>query len=263
MQSSHWLIRRPSGSRRLRLYCFPHAGGNATCFAPWQATLDPAIDVCAVQLPGHGSRLNEPLHTSLSVLVETVAQVIIEQQCTLPFAFFGHSMGGLLAFELTRYCMRHSLPMPKHLFVAGCNAPQYRGQSARLHELGDEALIDALRNFNGASAKMLSNSDLKALALPAIRADLALLADYQYHPSPPLDIPITVLAGKLDEHVSPIQTQGWQKETIATCRIDRFEGDHFFVDSDRKAVLDYLREGLVNFIEPCRSEVAPEIQTEG
>ena len=243
MTSTPWLIRQPGGPRRLRLYCFSYAGGNATSFMSWQAALDPAIEVCAVQLPGRGVRLSEQPHNSLTGLIEALANVI-GCQSKLPFAFFGHSLGGLVAFELARYCKRHYLPMPEHLFVSGCDAPQFRSPSRRLHELEDDALIDVLKNYNGTPPEVLENRELMALVLPAIRADFALVADYQYRPSLPLKIPVTVLAGKLDDHVLSEQIEGWQKETTNTCRIHWFVGDHFFINSNRDAVIDCLSAEL-------------------
>ncbi len=243
MNTSSWLIHQPGGPRRFRLYCFSYAGGSATSFIPWQAALDPAIEICAVQLPGRGPRLTEPPLRSFPLLVETLARVIARQD-PLPFAFFGHSLGGLLAFELARYCQHLHLPMPEHLFVSATSAPQCRPPSRRLHELDDDALIAALKDYNGTPPAALAHRELMELLLPAIRADFALVADYQYQPGPLLPIPITVLAGKRDKHVAPEQLPRWQEETSEACRLHWFEGDHFFIHADRQAVLDCVGDAL-------------------
>ena len=103
-----WVVQPHTGSRPLRLFCFSYAGGSSTTFASWQAALAPDIDVCAIQLPGRGARMGEPLMTSFPELIGTIAQVISNQRGA-PYAFFGHSLGGLIAFEVARYCMTYSL----------------------------------------------------------------------------------------------------------------------------------------------------------
>lgn len=243
MTSTPWLIRRRGSSGRIRLYCFPYAGGNAFHFLPWQTTLGPTIEVCAVQLPGRGERLGEAPYKSLPALIETVAAVIARQDPG-PFAFFGHSLGGLIAFEVARYCKRINLTRPVRIFASGCDAPQHRSASRRLHELGDDALIAALKEYDGAPSSVFENTELMALTLPAIRSDFALAEKYHYRPGPPLDIPITVLAGKLDDRISAEQVEGWQKETTGTCHIRWFDGGHFFIHSERNAVIECLKTEL-------------------
>lgn len=246
MQTTPWLLRKPSAGGSVRLYCFCYAGGNAMSFLPWQAALDPSIEVCAVQLPGRGARFREKTYSSMPPLVEALADVIRDHH-TLPFAFFGHSLGGLLAFELARYCQRYCLPMPERLLVSGCDAPQYSASGGRLHTLPDEALVGALKEYNGTPPEILENRELMALALPAIRADFALVETYRYRPGPPLNMPITVLAGKRDDHVLPQHLEGWRRETIDACRIQWFEGDHFFIHTERQAVLDCIGAELADW----------------
>ncbi|MES2295472.1 MAG: alpha/beta fold hydrolase [Pseudomonadota bacterium] len=245
MHNTPWLVRQTAAQARLRLYCFSYAGGNAGNFAPWQAALDPAIEVCAVQLPGRGGRFGEAPYTSLSALVEALAQVISHQD-KLPFAFFGHSLGGLLGFEVARFCQRHFLPMPKHLIVSGCAAPRLRKTERQLHLLDDEALIEELKTYNGTPPAVLASRELMALLLPMIRADFSMVETYQYRVAPLLELPITVLAGTGDDHVSQEQVDGWKSETTHACHSLWFEGDHFFLHPQRAAVLarvdDVLRE---------------------
>ncbi|WP_240950684.1 thioesterase II family protein [Collimonas pratensis] len=229
----------------MRLYCFAYAGGNGSIFLPWQDLIHPSIEICAVQLPGRGARLSEPPAKSLSEVVEQVAQVVL-QQGGQRFAFFGHSLGGLIAFELARYCERHYLPAPERIFVSGCGAPQFRGPLRRVHELGDSALIDVLKDFDGTPVDLLENTELMTLLLPSIRADFGLVADYKYQPNRLLNTPISVLAGTEDAHVSPIQVGGWQKETNKEIRVRWFDGGHFFLHPQKVEIIDYLNCELLS-----------------
>jgi medium-chain acyl-[acyl-carrier-protein] hydrolase len=236
-------MRRPRAGHRFRLICFAYAGGNAATFLPWQDQLDPAIEVCAVQLPGRGARLLEPAPTAFEPLVRSLAEEIARLP-PMPFALFGHSLGGLLAFEVARQCALRQLPQPRHLIVSGCNAPQCRGASRQLHRLPDDQLIEELRAYNGTPAEVLANGDLMALMLPTIRADFALVDSYRYRPGLRLNLPVTVFAGTGDTHCQPEQVSAWERETAAPCRVDWFDGDHFFIHDQQAAVLAHIGQAL-------------------
>lgn len=250
MQKTPWLICPPGGPRRLRLYCFPYSGGNAAAFVPWQREIDPAIELCAVQLPGRGARFREPPCTSFGALMEALGDVLEAQQVE-PFAFYGHSLGALIAFELARHCRRRELPLPAHLIVSGCNAPPLREKSRRLHELPDDQLIERLRDYNGTPREILDNRELMHLLLPTVRADFALGADYHYEDEPPLDIPLTALSGRQDAHVRDDGLRGWQRQTCAAYREHWFEGGHFFINEVRPQVLDCLAGVLLDAASAC------------
>jgi medium-chain acyl-[acyl-carrier-protein] hydrolase len=227
----------------LRLYCFCYAGGNALSYIPWQSSIDPAIEICAIQLPGRGARIAETPVTSMPALVESISHAI-ERQRDMPFAFFGHSLGALLAFELVRYRKRLGLPMPLHLFVSGCDAPQFRDPPKGLHKFSDDALIDALKEYNGTPPEILAHRELMELVLPTVRADFSLAENYQYDGGLLLDTLMTVMAGTADDRSSLEQVEGWAKETAANCDIQWFEGDHFFINPQKEAVINCINEAL-------------------
>jgi surfactin synthase thioesterase subunit len=228
----------------MQLYCFSYAGGHAGIFLPWQRALEPHIQVCGIQLPGRASRMREPPMTSMESIVPQVALAIAADQAA-SFAFFGHSLGALLAFEVARYCARQGWIMPMHLFVSGCGAPKHRTRLEKLHLLPDEDLIREVRRFNGTPPEVLSNQELMQLVLPMLRADFALVDEYRYRPQPLLDVPMTVLAGKRDVLVSGGALARWAEETLAPIRTQWFEGDHFFINTDRDVVLSCIRDELL------------------
>jgi surfactin synthase thioesterase subunit len=263
---SQWFVRQSNSKHRLRLFCFSYAGGNATIYHPWQQAFHPEIEICAVQLPGRGRRLMQPPYTEFTRLVEDLAQVIVqlngqlngqlsgqanepERPAVLPFAFFGHSLGALLGFEIARYFRHHHLPMPLHLFTSGCNAPQQRNPPKGMHLMSDSELIESLRRYNGTPNEILANRELMALVLPTIRADFRMVEEYVYQPAAPLSIPITVLAGRKDEYGSPAQAQAWQHQTQAPCELHWFEGDHFFIHPENAAVRSLLERKLQKSLE--------------
>ena len=236
MRPTPWLLRKAIDTPRLRLFCFPYAGGSATTFAHWQGALDPAIEVCAVQLPGRGARFVEPLFSSMPALIAALAAVLRGND--LPFAFFGHSLGALVAFELARHCQWHGLPTPEHLIVSGTSAPQMRNPSGNLHAMDDVSLSKKLEKYNGTPPEILENRELMSLVLPCIRADFTLAEEYIYRSGPLLDIPLTAFAGKKDPHTSPENVAGWNKETAGRYREYWFQGDHFFLVPEKDAVIE-------------------------
>jgi surfactin synthase thioesterase subunit len=240
MQATPWLLRKQGNApRRMRLFCFSYAGGSAQAYATWQDGLDPAIEVCAVQLPGRATRFREKPCTFLPALIEELGTVI-EQHGELPFAFFGHSLGGLVAFELARHCRAAGLPGPQHLFASGSAAPQFRDPPKDRHKLPDDAFVAMLRGYNGTPPELLQNEELMTLMLPMLRADFGLVEEYRYRPAPPLGVPITVLAGTHDPHVVGPQVDGWMQETTGAFRVVWFDGDHFFLHAQRAQVLALL-----------------------
>ena len=121
---------RPNTQARLRLFCFPHAGGGASFFRSWIGTLPPDIEVCPVQLPGRENRLKERPFNQYTLLIQALAQAL-RPYLTVPFAFFGHSMGALVSFGLARQLRQQNEPLPVHLFASAYRAPQIPVQSRR------------------------------------------------------------------------------------------------------------------------------------
>lgn len=238
--TNSWLLRTPQASPQLRLICFAYAGGNARMYLPWQQELGPEIEICAVQLPGRGTRRDETPFTSLSELVPVLAD-ILHPKDGVPYAFFGHSLGALIAFELARYFAGHGVRMPERLIVSAANAPARRNKPRGLHTMDDDALIAELKAFNGTPPAVMKYRELLLMALPMIRADFAMSETYRYQAGPLLDVPLTVFAGREDPLTSPAQIEAWAQETSAPCDVHWFGGDHFFINDEADAVLSLLR----------------------
>jgi medium-chain acyl-[acyl-carrier-protein] hydrolase len=233
---------------KLQLFCLPYAGGGSLAFRGWQSHFTPHnIALCPIQLPGRENRLDHPPYRSLTQLIPDLASVLVStlQQNPQPYAFFGYSMGSLIAFELIKYAALHYFSVPKALIVAAANPPHWRNESPNLHLLSDPALIAELQKFNGTPKAVLQNSELMALLLPLLRSDFQLLETYCYQPAEPLPLPILALGGELDETVSVEALQQWQQHTIQfTCQT--FSGHHFFIQSHQveliQSVLQFLQE---------------------
>jgi len=242
MKPTPWLVRQTCPRPRARLFCFSYAGGSAANYRAWHGELAPAIEVCAIQLPGRGARFSETPVSSMPALAQAVASEIARQDDGVPFYFLGHSLGGLLAFEVTRYSQERGLAVPEQLFVAGCAAPQLRGPSTDLHLLSDVDFLAALRDYGGTAPEVLGSEELMQLLLPMMRADFGLAEEYAYRAAPLLEMPVTVLVGDADDLVSPAQAQAWELETRAAFSVESFSGNHFFVDLHRGPIQQMVRD---------------------
>jgi medium-chain acyl-[acyl-carrier-protein] hydrolase len=244
MLSAKWLVGTTRPARRLRLYCFAYAGGGAHAYALWQDGLPPDIEVRAIQMPGRGARMSEPAPARMLDLVQQLAAVLAEQDAT-PFAFFGHSLGALVAFELARLLAARGARGPERLIVSSCTPPQVRDASRQLHTLPDDAFLEALAAYEGTPPEVLAHRELMELVLPTLRADFALAERYVYWPGRPLQVPITVVNGAADPHVVLEDAMLWQRETSAECASVVFAGGHFYLQDQRDAVLALLVDLLV------------------
>ena len=199
----------------------------------------------------------EQPYTSMQELVVALADILTKQDRT-PFAFFGHSMGALVALEVARFCARHSLAMPLCLIASGATAPQYDKPARKLHTLPDDALIDALRDYDGSPPEVLEHRELMALLLPMIRADFQLIENYAYRAARPLELALTVFVGDADGHVIQESAPHWQKETLGPCQVHRFQGGHFFIHSDENAVLSCIKVTLMEKLaQPSEQALSP------
>lgn len=244
-QLSPWLVRSPQapGSPAMTLYCFAFAGGSASAFMPWQADLGPNIDVCAIQLPGRGMRMLEPAWTSLPAVVDAVVDAIVQDNPG-KFAFFGHSLGTVIAFEVTRSLAQRGIALPFHLFMSGAAAPPCHNKHREMHKLPDAEFIEKLGNYNGTPPEILEHKELMALLLPMIRADFQLVETYEYQAQARLTMPITSIQGRDDPYVTVEASDAWAQETTEAFAAHWFDGDHFYLIPQRAAVLDVLRGDL-------------------
>lgn len=245
--TTDWLIFHHATSRaRLRLFCLPHAGGGAAAYAAWPDLLPPDVEVCRVQLPGRENRWREAPFTVIATLVEALAEAV-QPYLDLPFAFFGHSMGALIAFELTRYLRRHSTALPAQLFVSGRWAPHQPAPDTPIYQLPEAEFIAALRQrYNNIPDVVASDPELRALYIPLLRADVTLLDTYAYLPDRPLMCPIFACGGIDDRRVPRAALEEWATHTTAPLSVRQFPGGHFYLQDARSMLLQVLAQDLAS-----------------
>ena len=246
-----WIIRqRPNPLAALRLFCFPHAGGGASIYRAWPAGLPADIDVVAVQLPGREERLSEPAFRNASELCQQLAAVLAPY-LDRPFALFGHSMGGLLAFELSRVFRTIGAPSPVHLFVSGHSGPRTVHSFPPMAGMSDDDLVALIRRLGGTREEVLADAEMREIMLPLLRSDLMVCESYRYVLAEPIACPISVFGGIFDKIVRRPDLLAWDAETSGVFRARMFPGGHFFFEDLRPRVLQALGDDLAAHRAPA------------
>ncbi|MEV6479348.1 alpha/beta fold hydrolase [Streptomyces sp. NPDC051576] len=245
LPESRWLAgRRPRGDTTLDLFCFPPAGGSASEFLRWDASL-PGVRLWAVKMPGRAPRHDEPPYTRMTELVaDLVEQVEFGRR---DFAFFGHSLGALVAFEVTRALRRTGRRQPSRLLLSSMQPPPITTSRVAHRLPGDELLAEVERRWGALPQALHDDPELREIVLGTLRADAELAETYAYLPEEPLDVPVTAIAGDLEER----EQLRWHTHTRAGCETHLLRGGHFyFRDPGQQQALLRLVGGALGTQDP-------------
>lgn len=237
----------PVPNARLRLFAFPYAGGTALTYRAWPLGLPPDVELCTIQLPGHGNRLHEPLFDRLAPLIDDFVPKLIEH-LDKPFVFFGHSMGALLAFETARRLRKDYARLPKLLFISGHRPAQTRDPNIRTFDLPEPEFIEELRRLDGTPSEVLDHPELLEMMIPILRADFAIAQTYTCVDEPPLECDLTAFGGISDVTVTREHLEVWRTHTSGNFKLRMFLGNHFYLNSARTSLLQTIALDLRQLI---------------
>ncbi len=234
-----WMRGASNAATALRVICLPHAGAGASAYQSWQPLLPPGWDMIVAQLPGRENRLIEsPLES-----IEEMAAALIDQGESvfrLPFILFGHSMGALIAFELSRRLEQLGAARPERVFVSGRKAPGAPDEEPLLADTSDAALIRQLAEYGGTDATALVDRELMELILPALRADIFAVQSYRWNASMTIRAPIVAYGGRSDPFVSVTHLKEWSRVTSGEFGMRTFAGGHFFLRQQTQEVIAHM-----------------------
>jgi len=238
---------------RMQIFLFPYAGASAAIFRGWAARFDDRFELIAIQLPGRANRLAEPPLTDHRQLFEEVTDAIIGRLGAARFAFYGHSMGALLAFEVTLALARRGARQPECLFLSGRKPPHLPVTRVPVEHMSDGEFLDELKRMEGTPPELLANEELMQLLLPTVKADFALLdgwhaKQYAWPARPCISLPLYAMAGRRDTHCRPDQASGWQAYTRGPSEVLEYNGGHFFLQSHEAQVTRDTCERLESFL---------------
>jgi medium-chain acyl-[acyl-carrier-protein] hydrolase len=254
-----WAVRwRKLPSPRMRLFCVPHSGAGAAVYRPWDSLLPDDVELVSVRLPGREARFREPAFSRLDDLIAELADNLTPL-LDVPYGWFGHSMGALVAFETCRETRRRGLPEPARLLISGRPAPHLAARPVSVLGLpGQTPARDAtnaefaalLAALNGTPGEVQGGTAAFAPFIPTLRADLSVIETYQYRPEPPLDLPISVFGGEQDPVASLEELQAWHVHSSLSCRVATFPGGHFYLHQVRERFVAALARDLMEICPP-------------
>ena len=242
---SKWLVcKKANPGAAIRLICFPFAGGTASAYKDWGNILPDTLEVHAVQLPGRETRFSEPLIHNFDQLLGTLENVL-SSLVAKPYAFFGHSMGALITFELIRRFRARGIPLPRYAIFSGRRSPDKASRFPSMHHLEFDDFVDALRKYGGTPEEVLREKELMQLLVPILKADFSLIEEYIMAEEDPLPIPISVYYGDADPRTDKEEIEGWRNFCAKEIKFKEFEGKHFFIQTNKSRVLDAIKEDLL------------------
>lgn len=280
LQTNLWIAnRKVKEEANVRLFCLPYGGGGASVYRDWQKHFPEQIEICPIQLPGRENRIDEAALHSLPELVDILAQQL-EPLLDLPFAFFGHSFGALIAFELSRHLRRERRATPIHLFASAYPAPQrpstslnkllahlqeenidlFSLSSEKLIQLEETQLATLSRIFHDHGlidyADERMSKEIIQVLLPIFIADMNIVKTYHYQREKPLDLDLTLFYGEKDSWVPIAELGGWEGETSGRFQSQGFEGGHLFVrePATLPQLIHRIRQGLQHFCQTSLEE---------
>lgn len=235
--------------KKIRLFCLPYAGGSSMVYGKWKDDLDKCIHLRPLELAGRGKRINEPYYQSEEEAAEDVLRMIRFELADLPYAFYGHSMGALIAYLTAQKIRKMRYPGPVHMFFSGRGAPHiFRDDKPLYHTLPEDEFREKVMKLGGTPPEFFEIPELLEILLPLLRADFKLSGTYRHTGEiTPLDCAITVLTGK-EEDLKPEQIDEWKYHTRYHCAFHSFEGGHFFLNNplEKEKIMTIINDTLLN-----------------
>jgi surfactin synthase thioesterase subunit len=225
---SAWLRSfRTDATATRRVICFPHAGGGAGFYRSLALSFPDDVDVRVIQYPGRETRVNEPLVDDMDSLVDAASEAVLSM-LDRPYAIVGHSMGGSVAYEVTRRLEAAGVRPPVRLVVSARQAPGGQRRTS-VHELDEPRFVEVLRDIGGTPLSLLDNREMRDYVLPILRNDYRLIERYRPAPGPRLRTGIVAIAARDDPSVTPDEVAGWSAATDGGFEFVTFPGGHFYL----------------------------------
>jgi len=236
-------------SAKCRLFCFPFSGGLPSIFLQWSKRLpvDLEVEVIGVCLPGRGKRFSHPHYLSMKELVLDIAKAIIPL-LDKPYFFYGHSLGGYIAYEVVQELRTLGTQLPLRLFVGACLAPIFKkGLQPGITSHRDktlEQIKQVLRDLGGTPEEVLNSKELMDILLPMVKSDLTVGQEYAHERVDiQLPVPITYFKGTKDTVLGP-EKQTWDVHTSVSYKQIDLDSGHFFLTSHSDLLLDFLAKEI-------------------
>jgi surfactin synthase thioesterase subunit len=244
--SNLFVIPEPVNNPKIRLFCFPYAGGSHTIYTPWLGQFKDCIELVFIQLPGRGSRLIETPHNNMASIIDELMEHA-DYITNILYMLFGHSLGSRIAFDLAYNLHNENYPLPEYFIGSGSRAPHLKDEKKSIHSLPNEQFIVELDKMNGTDKRILQNEELVNLLTPMLRADFK-IAELHQAPKIAISVPFTILQGSDDIDITPAQLNAWSELSQAEISIVHLPGDHFFINHHSSLVINQVNRILDNIL---------------
>jgi len=236
---------------KIRLFCFPYAGGSSSVYNKFNRFLDPKIEIIPIEYKGRGKRTNEEFYTNISCAIDDIYNEVVRHISDYEFAVFGHSMGSVIAYEVCKKIRENIGREPVHIFVSGRYPPHIDKKGRLLHILPDESFIEEIIKIGGTPKEVFENRDFSQLFTPILRADYKLIELYSFNDDIiRFNSGMSVFSGKNDSIVNKNELFEWQKYSVYGINIYEFDGGHFFINNYNKEIADIINGTLADNIIP-------------
>lgn len=245
MTNNGWLqvLSKRASRSKLRIFCFPYAGGSSAVFRPWVEELDLDAEIVAVELPGRGMRMTEAPISELSSVVSELAR-FSRSISERPYVFFGHSLGARIAYRLAAKLEEAGYPSPSHLFVSASPAAHLTGGVPSIFDLPDAQFLKELEMLDGTPKEILEDEELMSFMMPMLRADFKMASEMTVN-DVKLHCPLTAICGSEDASIDWSDFEGWSELTYLESDLRIINGGHFYINSDRKELFAIIKEKIL------------------
>ncbi|GAA4278250.1 thioesterase II family protein [Aquimarina mytili] len=228
----------------INLFCLPYAGGSAAIYSSWKSSLMPNVVLKPIELSGRGRRFDEALYKNIDHAVNDVLKIIRNEISKTPYALFGHSMGGIMVYELARKIREEQLRPPSHIFISGRSAPNIPKERKKFSQMPIHEFRKEVLNLGGTPKEFFEHPELLDLFLPILKNDFRLVETYNFiEQNSILDNNLSILIGEHDD-LTKEQGEGWSMLTTNACSIHYFDGGHFFLNEKTEEVIAILNKKL-------------------
>jgi surfactin synthase thioesterase subunit len=230
---------------KIKIFCIPFAGGSKYSYRVYEELSPPALQLMPLEYPGRGSRIKEPCMNDIHSLVDDLYNQVKHTIPQTPYAIYGHSLGGVAAFLLTRKIISNGHSQPIHLFISGTSGPSAWGRGDRnFHSLDRSEFYKKVRSLEGMPETFFENEELLDFYEPILRSDFRVCETYSYQEEDPLHIPFTVMTGT-GEDLLPDDICLWQKESRLPVDFIQLPGGHFFIFEHAASVIGIISKKLL------------------
>ena len=228
----------------MNLFTIPYAGGSANYYSRWKRMINKNIAIVPIEFTGRGKRTTEALYNNIYEAVDDIFKQIKKGITCSSYALFGHSMGALICFELAYLIQDRKLPMPNHIFISGRHAPRLKNDDKAIHLFEKNDFIKEIMAMGGTDKEIFEHAELANYFIPIIKNDLRIVYEYQFEQERiPLDCDFSIFTGK-EESYSTEQIMGWSKYTTGYCKFYKFDGGHFFINTETEKIISIINQTL-------------------